>query len=77
MKKTGKQKKISEDLKNTLKQLAELEMLINKGPAMVIIWRCAEGWPVEFISENITNLGYTKDDFLSGRISLAGYHSSG
>jgi two-component system, cell cycle sensor histidine kinase and response regulator CckA len=70
MKKTGKQKKISKNLENTLKQLAELEMLINKGPAIIIIWRCAEGWPVEFISENITNLGYPKDDFLSGRISL-------
>lgn len=69
MKKPGKQKKISKDLKNTLKQLDEIERLINNGPAIVIIWRCTEGWPVEFISENITNLGYTKDDFLSGRIS--------
>ncbi len=69
MKKAGKSKKISEDQKITLKQLEEIERLINKGPAIVIIWRCTEGWPVEFISENITNLGYTKDDFLSGRIS--------
>lgn len=69
MKKAGKQKKISKDLENTLKQLEEIEVLINKGPAIVIIWQCADGWPVEFISENITNLGYTKDDFLSGRIS--------
>ncbi len=69
MKKTGKSKKISEDQKITLQQLAEIERLINKGPAIVIIWRCTAGWPVEFISENITNLGYTKDDFLSGRIS--------
>ncbi len=69
MKKAGKSKKISEDQENTLQQLAEIEQLINKGPAIVIIWRCTAGWPVEFISENITNLGYTKDDFLSGRIS--------
>jgi len=69
MKKAGKSKNISEDQKNTLRQLAEIEQLINKGPAIIIIWRCTAGWPVEFISENITNLGYTKDDFLSGRIS--------
>ena len=48
MKKTGKQKKISKDLESTLKQLAELEMFINNWPAIVIIWRCAEGRPVEF-----------------------------
>ncbi|MGV8057658.1 MAG: PAS domain S-box protein [Smithellaceae bacterium] len=69
MKKTGTQKKISKDLKNILNQLEEIELLIDKGPAIVIIWRCTEDWPVEFISENIANLGYTKDDFLSGRIS--------
>ena len=69
MGKTDKQKISSKKLKNTLKQLEEIELLINKGPAIVIIWRCTEGWPVEFVSENIAKLGYTKDDFLSGRIS--------
>jgi len=27
-----------------------------------------EYWPVEFVSENITKLGYTPEEFISGKI---------
>ena len=38
----------------------------------MFVWRNADGWPVEYVSDNVTHLfGWEKADFLSGRISYA------
>ena len=42
------------------------------GPAIAWRWRNAEGWPVEYVSANVSSLGYSAEDFTSGRISFAG-----
>ncbi|MEL4304938.1 PAS domain-containing protein [Methanococcoides sp. LMO-2] len=42
--------------------------VINSSPAMVFVWREDEGWPVDFVSENISQLGYDADDFVSGKL---------
>jgi PAS domain S-box-containing protein len=55
-----------------IKELKNLTDIINSGPAWVFIWRIDEGWPVEFVSENIKKLGYTPQDFYSGRVSWPG-----
>ncbi|WP_052572010.1 hybrid sensor histidine kinase/response regulator [Geothrix fermentans] len=40
------------------------------GPVMVIKWRNAEGWPVDYVSPNIQAiLGYAPEELTSGRIS--------
>jgi PAS domain S-box-containing protein len=59
-------------LKEALSRLKELESIINRSPAVVFLWRAAEGWPVEFVSENVRQFGYTAEDFTSGRISWPG-----
>ena len=54
----------------TLKKLKNLETIINKSPVMAVLWPLREGWPVEFVSSNVEQiLGYTADEFVSGRIS--------
>lgn len=68
MKKTGKQSKTSGTLKNTLKKLKELELIISRSPAILCIWRFDRGWLPEFVSDNVSMFGYTKDDLLSGRV---------
>lgn len=62
-------RKADERLQNTLKQLQELEFIVNHSGAVAFLWRAAEGWPVEFVSENITLFGYTKEELLTGKIS--------
>lgn len=42
-----------------------------QGPAIAWRWRNAPGWPVEFVTANIATLGYTPEDFTSGRILFA------
>jgi len=48
-------------------RITELLRIINTSPAIAFLWRAEENWPVETVSENITQFGYTPEDFLSGR----------
>jgi PAS domain S-box-containing protein len=52
-------------------RLRELEHIVNHSPAVYFLWRAAEGWPVEFVSENVRQFGYTPEDFYSGRVPYA------
>ena len=49
----------------------ELEFIVNRSPVIVFLWKAEEGWPVEFVSENIEQFGYTTQDFMEGRIPYA------
>src|SRR5690606_3868918 len=37
-------------------------------PAVAFSWVNLENWPVDFVSENVTQFGYSVEDFLSGNI---------
>lgn len=66
------ERKQAEDaLRVALEKREELEAIINRSPGIVFLWRNAEGWPVEFVSDNISQFGYTTEDFTSGRVPYA------
>ncbi len=48
---------------NKLKE--DLERIINNSPVIVFLWKYEEGWPIEFVSENITRFGYKVEDLIS------------
>lgn len=58
-----------ERIAELLKIQEEQVRIINTSPAVSLLWRAEENWPVEMVSKNINLFGYTPDDFLSGRIS--------
>ncbi len=62
------------EIKQIVAHQQKLEDIINQNDVLVLVWRMeANKWPVEFISGNVVNiLGYTSDDFLSGRVLLSG-----
>ncbi|QSG04405.1 Signal transduction histidine kinase [Halapricum desulfuricans] len=61
-----------DDRKAYEQQLKEERDMFTQGPAVVFKWREAEGWPVEYVSENVEDvLGYTADTFQSGAIGYA------
>jgi PAS domain S-box-containing protein len=62
------QKKVEEALKKSLEMQKLLKTIINKSSAVAFLWKNMENWPVEFVSENVTQFGYTVEDFTSGRI---------
>jgi len=65
-------KKADQDrIAELLKIQEEQVRIINTSPAVAFLWRAEGNWPVEMVSENISQFGYTPDDFLSGRITFA------
>lgn len=56
-------------LREHTERLAELEQIINHSPAVIFQWRIDEGYPVEFVSDNIRQFGYLPEDFYTGRAS--------
>jgi len=58
--------------KQTEEKLMEALTIINKSRSVAFTWKNAEGWPVEFVSENVEKLfGYNAEDFISGKVSYA------
>jgi PAS domain S-box-containing protein len=60
---------------HTMTDIEELEFIkpiIERSPAIIFRWTVTEGWPVEFVSENISRLGYTREDMLTGKVSWPG-----
>ncbi|MBU1158125.1 MAG: PAS domain S-box protein [Candidatus Thermoplasmatota archaeon] len=58
-------------LKRALAERRELEAIINKSPAVVFLWRNSGGWPVEFVSENVHQFGYTSSELMKGEVPFA------
>ncbi len=48
--------------------LSREKQTLHGSPVFSFRWRNAEGWPVESVSPNIVQLGYTPDDLFSGRV---------
>jgi len=64
-------KKLQTEKRQAEEALRELERIVNRSPAVVFLWRAAEGWPVEYVSDNVHQFGYSPEDFTSGRLSYA------
>ncbi|MBW1781583.1 MAG: PAS domain S-box protein [Deltaproteobacteria bacterium] len=46
--------------------------IISKSPIVVFRWKNLEGWPVEYVTDNVKAVfGYSADDFISGEISYS------
>ncbi len=80
---TGSQTDTSDDLAHLRQHIAHLEKenvrlhqrierdqpFFLRGPLVFFTWRCADSWPVEYVSPNVAALlGYQADDFISGRV---------
>lgn len=60
------------ELKKAEEELFIANKIINRSSVVALLWRNEEGWPVEFVSENIEKLtGYTVREFMTGKISYA------
>lgn len=57
-----------EALKIALEVQKVLWTVINNSPAIVFLWRNEDKWPADFVSENISQLGYEVEDFTSQRV---------
>ncbi|WP_302080707.1 PAS domain S-box protein [Salinibaculum rarum] len=57
------------DQKQSELALEEERDMFASGPAVVFKWETGEGWPVEYVSENVTEtFGYTPEQLQSGEV---------
>ena len=62
---------ITEETESKL-YLEEERDMFAEGPAVVFKWRNAEGWPVEYVSDNVADaFGYTPEELTSGNVPYA------
>jgi PAS domain S-box-containing protein len=52
-------------------ELRQANLVVENSPVVLFRWRAAEGWPVELVSGNVTQFGYTPEEFLSGALPFA------
>jgi PAS domain S-box-containing protein len=55
-----------------IEELKLIESIVESSPAIIFRWIVQEGWPVEFVSKNVAQLGYSQGDMLSGKVSWPG-----
>lgn len=60
-----------EKLRAAFEKRKELEEVIARSFAVAFRWRNEEGWPVDYVSENILQFGFEADEFTSGRMNYA------
>ncbi|WP_406659644.1 PAS domain S-box protein [Methanolobus sp. ZRKC3] len=60
------ERKVSEkQLLDSLKTEKELETIYKSSPVVAFLWLAEKGWPVEYVSDNIRQFGYSPEDFTS------------
>lgn len=64
-------KVLEEQLTDAVSELYELEFIINKSPAVTFLWKNEEGWPVEYVTKNVSIFGYSPEELMSGKIRFA------
>ena len=48
----------------------EADLIIEKSPVVVFLWKNQDGWPVEYVSTNVARLtGYMPEEFKSGEMA--------
>ncbi len=45
--------------------------VVENSPAVLFRWRAAQGWPVEYVSRNVSQFGYSAEELLSGAVPYA------
>jgi PAS domain S-box-containing protein len=60
--------KAQAELRAALERREELERIIARSPSVAVLWSAQEGWSVQFVSESISQFGYSAQELVSGRV---------
>jgi PAS domain S-box-containing protein len=63
---TAELEKENRERKRTEEALRQATLVVENSPVMLFRWRAQEGWPVELVTQNVTQIGYTSEEFLNG-----------
>ena len=60
--------RVENELRETSDKRKDLERIVNNSPAVAFLLKAEDGWPVEYVSPNISQFGLDADDFDKGRL---------
>lgn len=60
-------------LRDQLKSEEKLQEIYRNSPVVAFLCTAEENWPLEFISENVSQFGYTVNDFISGKMNFGNW----
>jgi diguanylate cyclase (GGDEF)-like protein/PAS domain S-box-containing protein len=60
--------RVENKLRETSARREDLERIVNNSPAVAFLWSAEGGWPVEYVSPNISQFGFDPDDFHKRRL---------
>jgi PAS domain S-box-containing protein len=66
----AQRQKAENELKTAMKKLREMQSIVEISPAVAVVRRAVEDWPVEFVSDNVLQFDYEAEDLLSGAIKF-------
>lgn len=58
------------ELRAALAHREELARIVDRSPSVVVLWRANDTWPVEFVSQNVSQFGYAPEEILSGQVTF-------
>lgn len=58
----------SKQLQHSYEHISKMEAAVNSSRIVVFWWKNEEDYPVEFVSDNITQYGYSTEEFTSGKV---------
>lgn len=61
----------SKDLKSEFLSAERLGDIYKKSPVVAFLWSAEENWPIEFVSENISQFGYIPEELTSSKFAYA------
>jgi PAS domain S-box-containing protein len=59
------------EMKRYAEQLEQHKLVVENSNAVLFRWRAVDGWPVELVSDNVLQFGYTAEELLDGRTAFA------
>lgn len=43
--------------------------VVENSPVILMRWRAEEGWPLEYVTDNISQFGYSAEEFMAGKLN--------
>lgn len=63
--------KLKTDSQQQIEEMMLVNLVVENSPVVVFRWKATDGWPVEYVSNNVTQFGYTVQELMSGDTSYS------
>jgi PAS domain S-box-containing protein len=59
------------DRRHAEASLRLMDHVVQNSPVVLFRWQATENWPVDYVTDNVDQFGYTKEELLSGKVPFS------